>query len=154
MSGQNQNFYWWHVQRHSFNRICDMGGTQQAHNIKMMSYQRRCDVITSHRRWYDVILTLCAHWVHSTAKKSTIANIFLSHCMIFNYHFLVSLLSCFVFTFQNSATGYNDSILPIVLYKLILGMLDCKNEYFNINCEHKKADSSKGICSDKYFETR
>ena len=28
----------------------------------MMSYQRRCDVITSHRRWYDVILTLCAHW--------------------------------------------------------------------------------------------
>ena len=36
--------------------------TQQAHNIKMTSYQRRCDVITSHRRWYDVILTLCAHW--------------------------------------------------------------------------------------------
>ena len=35
---------------------------QQAHNIKMTSYQRRCDVITSHRRWYDVILTLCAHW--------------------------------------------------------------------------------------------
>ena len=36
--------------------------TQQAHNIKMTSYQRRCDVITSHRRWYDVILTLCARW--------------------------------------------------------------------------------------------
>ena len=36
--------------------------TQQAHNIKMASYQRRCDVFTSHRRWYDVILTLCAHW--------------------------------------------------------------------------------------------
>ena len=36
--------------------------SQQAHNIKMTSYQRRCDVITSHRRWYDVILTLCAHW--------------------------------------------------------------------------------------------
>ena len=34
--------------------------TQQAHNIKITSYQRRCDVITSHRRWYDVILTLCA----------------------------------------------------------------------------------------------
>ena len=27
--------------------------TQQAHNIKMTSYQRRC----------DVILTLCAYWV-------------------------------------------------------------------------------------------
>ena len=38
-------------------------GTQQAHNMKMTSYQRRCDVITSHRRWYDVILTLCAHWI-------------------------------------------------------------------------------------------
>ena len=24
--------------------------TQQAHNVKMTSYQRRCDVITSHRR--------------------------------------------------------------------------------------------------------
>ena len=36
--------------------------SQLAHYIKMTSYQRRCDVITSHRRWYDVILTLCAHW--------------------------------------------------------------------------------------------
>ena len=41
--------------------------SQQAHNIKMTSYQRRCDVITSHRRWYDVILTLCAHWVVGNA---------------------------------------------------------------------------------------
>ena len=32
-------------------------------DIKMTSYQRRCDVITSHRRWYDVILTLCAHCI-------------------------------------------------------------------------------------------
>ena len=29
----------------------------------MTSYQRRCDVTTSHRRWYDVILILCACWV-------------------------------------------------------------------------------------------
>ena len=35
---------------------------QRAHNVKMTSYQRRCDVITSHRRWYDVILMLCARW--------------------------------------------------------------------------------------------
>ena len=34
---------------------------QQAHIIKMTSYQRRCDVITSHRRWY-IIWMLCAHW--------------------------------------------------------------------------------------------
>ena len=38
-----------------------MKHTQQAHSINMTSYQRRCDLITSHRRWYDVILTLCAH---------------------------------------------------------------------------------------------
>ena len=36
--------------------------TQQTQNVKMTSYQRRCDVITSHQRWYDVILTLCAYW--------------------------------------------------------------------------------------------
>ena len=37
--------------------------TQWAHNFKITSYQRRCDVITSHRRWYDIILMLCACWV-------------------------------------------------------------------------------------------
>ena len=36
--------------------------SQWAHNVKMMSYQRRCYVITSHRRWYDVILMLFACW--------------------------------------------------------------------------------------------
>ena len=36
--------------------------SQWAHNVKMTSYQRRCDVITSHRRWYDVILMMCACW--------------------------------------------------------------------------------------------
>ena len=40
--------------------------TQWAHNVKMTSYQRRCDVITSHRCWYDVILMLCACWEEST----------------------------------------------------------------------------------------
>ena len=32
------------------------GLSQWAHNVKMTLYQRRCDVITSHRRWYDIIL--------------------------------------------------------------------------------------------------
>ena len=36
--------------------------SQRAHNVKMTPYQCRCDVITSHRRWYDVILMLCACW--------------------------------------------------------------------------------------------
>ena len=44
-------------------KICVVAiSAQWAHNIKMTSYQRRCDVITSHRRWYDVILMLCACW--------------------------------------------------------------------------------------------
>ena len=47
------------------------GTTQQAHNVKMTSYQRRCDVITSHRRWYDVILMLCACWVDTVGRVST-----------------------------------------------------------------------------------
>ena len=34
--------------------------TKQAHNLKITSYQRRCDVLTSHRRRYDVVLTSCA----------------------------------------------------------------------------------------------
>ena len=31
--------------------------SQQAQNIKITSYERRCDVMTSHRRSYDVVLT-------------------------------------------------------------------------------------------------
>ena len=36
--------------------------TQWAFGAKMTSYRRRCDVITSHRRQYDVIFTSCARW--------------------------------------------------------------------------------------------
>ena len=34
-----------------------------AHDVKMTSYLRRCDVMTSHRGRYDVILALYAHGV-------------------------------------------------------------------------------------------
>ena len=37
--------------------------TQRTHDLKLTSYQRRCDGITSHRRRYDVILARNAHWV-------------------------------------------------------------------------------------------
>ena len=30
--------------------------TQRSHGVKMTSYKRRCDVMTSHRHRYDVIL--------------------------------------------------------------------------------------------------
>ena len=36
---------------------------QQVHCIETTSYQRRCDVVTSHRCWYNVVLRLCAYWV-------------------------------------------------------------------------------------------
>ena len=36
--------------------------TQQAHDVRMTSDQRRCKVMTLHRRCYDVILTSCARW--------------------------------------------------------------------------------------------
>ena len=32
-------------------------------SMHMTSKQRRCDVMTSHRRWYDVVSRLCACWV-------------------------------------------------------------------------------------------
>ena len=34
----------------------------KAHVIYTTSYQRRCNVMTLHRRWYDVVSTLHAHW--------------------------------------------------------------------------------------------
>ena len=33
-----------------------LNSTQKAHNLKTMSYQRRRDVMASHRRRYDVVL--------------------------------------------------------------------------------------------------
>ena len=41
----------------------DIVRSQQAHDVEMTLYRRRCDVITSHRRQYDIISTLCARWV-------------------------------------------------------------------------------------------
>ena len=35
---------------------------QRAHDVIMTSYQRRCGVMTSHRRLSDVIMTSCACW--------------------------------------------------------------------------------------------
>ena len=38
---------------------------QRALDVKMTSYERRCDVMTSHRRSYDLILEPNAQWVTS-----------------------------------------------------------------------------------------
>ena len=35
---------------------------RQAHDVNITSPQRRCNVMTLHRRWGDVIFTSCARW--------------------------------------------------------------------------------------------
>ena len=45
--------------------------TQRAHGVRMTSYQRRCDVMTSHRRRSDVIMTSCACWADACAAPGT-----------------------------------------------------------------------------------
>ena len=39
--------------------------SRQAHDVNLTSPQRRCNVMTLHRRWGDVIFTSCARWVPS-----------------------------------------------------------------------------------------
>ena len=36
--------------------------SRQVHDINITSPQRRCNVMTLHRRWGDVIFTSCARW--------------------------------------------------------------------------------------------
>ena len=36
--------------------------SRQAHDVNITSPQRRCNVMTLHRRWGDVIFTSCARW--------------------------------------------------------------------------------------------
>ena len=43
--------------------------SQRTFGAKMTLYQRRCDVITSHRREYDVILTPNVRWDRTCMKK-------------------------------------------------------------------------------------
>ena len=34
---------------------------EQAHDVKTTSDQRGCDIMTSLRHWYNIVLRLCAH---------------------------------------------------------------------------------------------
>ena len=36
--------------------------SQRAHDVHTTSAQRRCNVMTLHRRWGDVVITSCARW--------------------------------------------------------------------------------------------
>ena len=47
------------------NSDVNQGPFQRTHDVKMTSYQRRCDIMTSHRHRSDVILMSCACWDNS-----------------------------------------------------------------------------------------
>ena len=49
--------------------------SQRAHDVKKTSYQRRCDVMMSHRRRSDVILTSCACWDGVVQAKSRLGQL-------------------------------------------------------------------------------
>lgn len=44
--------------------------TQQGHDVYSTSLQRRCNLMTLHRRWYIVASTSCAHWECSRIFES------------------------------------------------------------------------------------
>ena len=48
--------------------------SQQANIIKTTPYQCRCDVTTSHRHWYAVVLTACALWEIPNFKLNELVN--------------------------------------------------------------------------------
>ena len=66
-----------------------MGLSQWAHDVKMTSYQRRCDVMTSQRRRSDVIVTSCACWV-GTINSISAANLWVQN-KVFHWESVKSL---------------------------------------------------------------
>ena len=47
---------------------------QQAHDVNRTSPQRRCNVMTLHRRWANVVWTSCACWAIFKPKKGNTAS--------------------------------------------------------------------------------
>ena len=59
---------WECYSKHTF--VClffALASSQRAHDFNTTSAQRRCNVMTLHRRWGDVVLTSCACWVLSSS---------------------------------------------------------------------------------------
>ena len=52
------------------------GLSQQIHDVSTTSPQRRCNVMTLHRRWADVVYTSCARWVSTTIYIALLACLF------------------------------------------------------------------------------
>ena len=46
--------------------------SQQVYHDETTSYQCRWDVITSHRRWYDIVLMFCVYWPGGTQPVNNV----------------------------------------------------------------------------------
>ena len=57
------------------------GSIQRAHDVYAMSHQRRCNVMTLHRRWYDVVSTLRVGWADNTVFTTNIWTVTLKTCL-------------------------------------------------------------------------
>ena len=98
--------------------------SQQAHDVEMTLYWRRCDVKTSHRRQYDVISTPCACW-DTTSKISNSANTACSADVECNHR---QLNCCYVrrkwkicqeiTTTKPGTCGLGKSVVPLFLKSL------------------------------------
>ena len=88
----------------------------------MTSYQHRCDVITSHRRWYDVILMLCACW--EVYWRNTLS-------------LSLSLASSLIWIFFSVQWGYKicSITLSLIHFPLLKGN---KFNYFQFAFPHTK----------------
>ena len=71
--------------------------TQQTYNFKTTSQQRRCNVMTLHRRCGDVIWTSCARWIQSPFIMLFIYS--LSYCAHVAGTYWEKIWSVFLFVF-------------------------------------------------------
>ena len=81
--------------------------TQQAHDVDTTSHQRRCNVMTLNRRWFDVVLTLLARWVDKydmASSRLMFPILFSLHCLStwvrhINMQLQGGYVTCFFFFF-------------------------------------------------------
>ena len=75
--------------------------SQRTHDIYTTSHQRRCNIMMLHRRWCDVVLTLCARWVDTSALRTgryqSQGRYFFSFCCYFFLFFIYFILFFFFF---------------------------------------------------------
>ena len=115
-------------------KICSSWGKYwQAHDVNITSPQRRCNVMTLHRRWGDVIFTSCARWDNSCILNSRCINFCITYHK--NDFFFLQILFYTLLTISNDINKvfnimsstlitWRDSILKEIFlsrnYKLLI----------------------------------